>query len=240
MVGAMLTEFMRRTLRNGVIKIDEEMHSYVAEKVDATITDRTPLLEKTAAEVAEITARAAAADLVSGEVQGLEHRTEAKARELASQIEETEKRVQSQTEQTAQRLSGQLELAEKQAAEKAQELTEQVQDLWTRSRRGVAHFKGQLKTLEAAVLQLDHGIKQEKSERQSVQATVQADFESLKQGQARLAEEVQQLRQANEGLAARVAELERPRGIRALFGRVFRRGQATGPAEAETDTERPS
>src|SRR5262249_18244229 len=152
MIGAMLTEFMRRTLRNGVIKIDEEMNGFVAEKVDATIADRTPLLEKTAAEVAEVTARAAAADLVTGEVEGLEHRTEAKARELAeqiqqterravqattetaqrlaSQIEATEKRGQSLNEETAQRLAGQLDVAEKQAAEKEQELTQQVQDLW--------------------------------------------------------------------------------------------------------------
>lgn len=292
MIGAMLTEFMRRTLRNGVIKIDEEMNDYVGEKVDATIADRTPLLEKTAAEVAEVTARAAAADLVTGEVQGLEHRTEAKARQLAdriqeterraaqattetakrlaSQIEETEKRVQSHSVETAQQLCGKLEVAEKQAAEKAQELTQQVEDLWTRSRRGVSYFKGRLKTAEAAVLQLDHAIKQEKAARQNEQAAIQtetlAQLESLKQrlqrqeheaktlldqmraellqshkeSQTRLRDEAQQLRQANEALAARVAELERPRGIRALFGRVFGRGQQAQGAEAESETERPS
>ena len=62
MVGAMLTEFIRRTLRSGVVRIDEEMHGYVAEKVDATIADRTPAMERVAAEVAESTARFAASD----------------------------------------------------------------------------------------------------------------------------------------------------------------------------------
>src|SRR5262245_60840279 len=93
MIGAMLTEFMRRTLRNGVIKIDEEMHDYVAEKVDATIADRTPYLEKAAADVAEITARAAAGDLVTAEIQGLERKTNEKTRQLAEQISDTEKRA---------------------------------------------------------------------------------------------------------------------------------------------------
>jgi hypothetical protein len=266
MIGAMLTEFMRRTLRNGVIKIDEEMQNYVGEKVDATIADRTPLLEKTAAEVAEVTARAAAADLVNGEVQGLEHRTETKARELASQIQESERRAVQATADTAERLTGQLEIAEKQAAEKAQELTDQVQELWTRSRRGVAHFKGRLKTLEAAVLQLDQSIKNDKSELQSEHAAIHSEFESLNQrqthqeqegrarldqvraallqsfteGKSQLCEEIRLLRQSNEALSARLNELERPRGIRALFGRVLGRSQATPSTEPETDVDRPS
>src|SRR5262249_41052355 len=122
----------------------------------------------------------------------------------------------------------------------AQELTQQVQDLWMQSRRGVAHFKGRLKIAEAAVLQLDQGIKQEKAERQREQANLQVDIESFKQGQARLRQEMQQLQQANEALATRVAELERPRGIRALFGRVFGRGQQALAAEAEADVQSPS
>lgn len=288
MIGAMLTEFMRRTLRNGVIKIDEEMHDYVAEKVDATIADRAPLMEKAAAEVAETTARAAAVELVVEEVKGLEHRTDEKARLLAEQlqeaerraaqsttetaqqlhgrIEETEKRVQSHTEETAQKLSGQIEVAERQATEKAQELTQQVQDLWTRSRKGVAHFKGRLKILEAAALQLDGAIKQEKAERNAEQADSLTVVGTLKQrllhheqeakaqldqaraefarllgeAQARFEEQLRQLGGHNEELSARLAELERPRGIRALFGRVFGRGQQASTAEEVAEDAPPS
>jgi hypothetical protein len=230
MIGAMLTEFMRRTLRNGVIKIDEEMHDYVAEKVDASIADRTPYLEKTAAEVAETTARAAAGDLVGVEIQGLERKTDEKARQLAEQIQETERRAVQTTAEAAERLSVKIEGTEKQAAEKAQELSQQVEDLSTRSRKGVAYFKGRLKVVEAAILQLDGALKTEKADREAEHTARQT--------------EISELRMVNERLTARVTELERPRGLRALFGRVFgglfgrlfRRGQKPAgemPAEAK-------
>src|SRR5947199_6824890 len=49
-VGAMLTELLRRTLRGGVMRIGDEMHGYVTDKVDTVIAERTPGLEQLAAE----------------------------------------------------------------------------------------------------------------------------------------------------------------------------------------------
>src|SRR5438270_3710756 len=74
-LGAIMTEFLRRTLRGGVLQIGKELHTFVDEKVDAAIVDRTPALERTAAEVAEHAARSAATEVAHEEVQALESRT---------------------------------------------------------------------------------------------------------------------------------------------------------------------
>jgi hypothetical protein len=226
MIGAMLTEFMRRTLRNGVIKIDEEMHDYVGEKVDATIADRTPYLEKTAAEVAETTARAAAGDLVTVEVRGLERKTDEKARQLAEQIEETERRAAQSTTEAAERLSVRIDGTEKQATEKAQQLSQQMEDLCTRSRKGVAYFRGRLKVVEAAILQLDGALKKAKADREADEIARQTEMSAL--------------RKVNEALTARITELERPRGLRALFGRIFGKLFGRSRREQKPETEKPA
>src|ERR1700722_2853875 len=74
-VGAMLTELLRRTLRGGVVRIGDEMHGYVSDKVDTALAERTPGLEKLATEVAEHAARTAATEVATEEVHALEQRT---------------------------------------------------------------------------------------------------------------------------------------------------------------------
>src|SRR5205807_7701394 len=73
-LGAIMTEFLRRTLRGGVLQIGKELHTFVDEKVDAAIVDRTPGLERTAAEVAENNARSAATEIAHEEVRDMEFR----------------------------------------------------------------------------------------------------------------------------------------------------------------------
>ena len=105
MVGAMLTELLRRTLRGGVVRIGEEMHGYVSEKVDTVIAERKPALEQLAAEVAEHTARTAATEIATEEVHALEQRTQESDRELATQIEATARAAHDKTAETAQTLT---------------------------------------------------------------------------------------------------------------------------------------
>ena len=183
MIGAMLTEFMRRTLRNGVIKIDEEMNTFVGEKVDATIVERTPALEQHAAEVAENTARAAATEVAVQEVSILREKTDQTARQLTGRIDETDKKV----------------------GETAHDLNKQVQDLWQRSREGAASFKARLKELEVS-------SEQDKAELKRLRDHYETSRRKL-----------EEVLSANEALAARIIELEKPRGLRALCARLFGR-----------------
>ncbi len=75
MMGAMMTELLRRTLRGSVRQIDEELQGEVAQKVDATIADRLPGIEQSAAAAADKSAREAATEVAFEEVHALEQRT---------------------------------------------------------------------------------------------------------------------------------------------------------------------
>jgi chromosome segregation ATPase len=238
-MGAMLTELLRRTLRGGVVKIGDELHTFVAEKVDATIADRTPAIEQAAAEVAEHTARSAATEVAHEEVSALETRTresddrlatriEETDRQLATRIEETAASAHQRTEEAARQLAGQIEEAEKRVRESADaRLNEQVQLLVQRSREGSDRLKARFTALEVSLADL--GTRQQ---------LLRDDLSRLLgESEARLRGEVIALTRANEALAARIVELEKPRGLRALFlrigawlRRVFGRKAAKEPA----------
>src|SRR5690349_12159416 len=73
-MGAMLTELLRRTLRGGVRQVGDELQAFVAEKVDETIFDRRPVLEQIAHETADKSAREAATEVATEEVRAAEVR----------------------------------------------------------------------------------------------------------------------------------------------------------------------
>jgi chromosome segregation ATPase len=198
-VGAMLTELLRRTLRGGVMRIGDEMHGYVSQKVDNVLAERTPGLEQLAADVAEHTARTAATEVATEEVHALAQRTQESDRELAAQIETAARTAQQQTTEAADALATQVRESERRTQE-------QVQDFVERAKEGRARFKAKLAELENGT------------------AAVRQDLgRQLKDSHAGLRAELAALTKANDALAARVAELEKPRGLRALFAWLFGR-----------------
>jgi hypothetical protein len=241
MMGAVMSELLRRTLRGGVAQIGDQLHTYVAEKVDATIVDRTPAIEQAAAEVAEHTARIAATEIAVEEVKGLEERTREKDCELASQIELTARAGQEATAQTAHELATRIEETEKRVSEAAHnELTERFEELMQRSREGTMALRARLKEMADAIATLGEQLRGEELKREAEQSAARTALNSLRLGHAQAMEksnaqlssalEVQH--QINQGLSTRLAELERPRGLRALlsrFRRLFSRGV---PAQA--------
>jgi chromosome segregation ATPase len=210
-MGAMLTELLRRTLRGGVVKIGDELHTFVAEKVDATIADRTPAIEQAAAEVAEHAARSAATEVAHEEVSALESRTRESDQQLAARIDETATQAQERTEETARQLTGRIEEAEHRVRESANaRLDEQVQLIVQRSREGSERLKARFTALEASLTDLGtrHQVLRDEGTR------------LLGETEARLRNELATLLRANEALAARIVELEKPRGLRALWLRL--------------------
>jgi hypothetical protein len=240
-MGAMVTELMRRSLRGGVLKIGEQLETYVGERVDQTIAERRPVIEQTASAVAEQTAYTTAAKLVGEEVYALEQRTTEAGRALAGQIEEAERRTHEAAEEKARRLSADIEEKRQQLAtridegdqhaiqvthEKARELTGQieetakrvgeaaqveigrrVQELVDRARKGDARVKARIRAVADLATELGRRLEAERQAREAEHA---------------------ELRRANDMLSARVAELERPRGLRRLWLWLvgpFRRGK---------------
>jgi hypothetical protein len=211
-LGAIMTEFLRRTLRGGVLQIGKELHTFVDEKVDAAIVDRSPALERTAAEVAEHTARSAATEIAHEEVRALESRTRDAHESLTGRIEESKKHAQDAVTETAKGLVIQIKEAAKRVGDSAHaEVTQRVEELHERSRQSYAQVHERLdahdKTGQLLVKQLQDEQHNRKAESQALKAEIQ-----------KLASV---LRLAND----RLAELEKPRGIRAWLGRLFGRGK---------------
>ncbi len=280
-MGTLVTELMRRSLRGGVLKVGEQLESYVGECVDHTIAERRPVLEQAVSAAAEQTAITAAAKVADEKVHVLEQRTTEATRCLAVQIEETDQRAQNTTrevaqqltgrlEEKAQRLSGDIKEAERRAraaadekaqrlageiAEKGQQLTarieegdrqaiqvtrdtarelseqieeaekrvsqatqaemqQRVEDLLERARKGKKVLKARIEALAVEVAELGQQLASEREAR--VKVTSSLDRLALD-----LNTRLEALRQEIQKLMVRVAELERPRGLRRLWLWLF-------------------
>jgi chromosome segregation ATPase len=217
MVGAMLTELLRRTLRGGVVRIGDEMHGYVSDKVDTAVADRTPGLERLAAEVAEHVARTAATEVATEEVHALDQRTQASDLELAGKITETARALEQRTKESASALIAEIKESEQrgQAA-----LHEQVRTLIDRSRERSDRLKAKFAEQDSLITGLGKQL-----------GSVGKDLtRTLQESHSELSEVLHMLKQEQQSLAARVAELEKPRGLRALWLRLFGRRKGK-PAE---------
>ena len=206
-MGAMVTELMRRSLRGGVLKIGEQLETYVGECVGQTIAERLPFIEQTASAVAEQTAYSTAAKLVGEEVYALEQRTAEAGRALAGQIEEAERRTREAAEEKARGLSA--------------EIAQRVKAIMDRAKEGTARIKASIQAVADLTAELGKRLDAERQARQTEHAAVR-DLER------NLTDELRELRRTNDEMSARVAGLERPRGLRRLCCWVvglFRRGK---------------
>lgn len=100
-IGAMLTELVRRTLRGGVQRVDDELGTLVGEKVDGAVASRLPHIEEAAVKTAERTAH----EVAAREVADLDSRTTQTTQRLASELAATGTRL----ETAARDLVGDLE-----------------------------------------------------------------------------------------------------------------------------------
>jgi hypothetical protein len=283
-MGTVLTELLRRSLRGGVLKLGEELHAFASEKVEAALADKAPALEQKVTEVAEHTARSAATEVAVEEVKQLEQRTTRSdqdlavqienaartaqagtteaARDLASRIEEAEKQTKDIILDTARGLVGQIAEAEKRVTDTARsELNQQIENLLHRSRKGVAVVEARIKTVEETAADLGRRLQEEQDGRKSAEAALRAEVQKgaaailqrleqeardrqsaaalvrqelvrvQEENDARQREEIAGLLRANQALAARVAELEKPRGLRALWLRLFGGRKRQAPAK---------
>jgi chromosome segregation ATPase len=254
-MGTMVTELMRRSLRGGVLKIGEQLEGYVGECVDQTITERRPLIEQMASTVAEQTAHTTAGKIVGEEVYALEQRTTEANRTLAGQIEEAERRAHEAAEEKARNLSaeieekrrqlttrieegdqqaiqvthekareltGQIEATAKRVSEAAQaEIGQRVQELMDKAKEGDARVKARIQAVADCTNELAQRLDAERQAREKEQAAVRDRERSL-------TDELRELRRVNDELSARVAELEKPRGLHRLWlwlTSPFRRGK---------------
>lgn len=272
-MGAMLTELVRRALRGGVVQIGEDLHGFAREKVLSTIDDHRPVLEQISSEVADQVARTAATEIAREEIQVVDQRHRETAEQLATRLQETSRQVEEKTQslsthlqetehkveqstqelsnridktarhaeeinrETARELVGQIEQASQRVSESTNAtISEKVEDLLAQSRRGAEYLKSRLKQLDEITEELRNRLQEEQAARQSEQATARAEADqrvahlmaqlqqerdSRKEELSRLQGQLRGFLQANEALAARLAELEKPRGFKAFFSKLM-------------------
>ncbi|HEY1861580.1 MAG TPA: hypothetical protein VGG61_14565, partial [Gemmataceae bacterium] len=240
-LGAIMTEFLRRTLRGGVLQIGKELHTFVDEKVDAAIVDHTPAIERAAAEVAEHAARTAATEVAHEEVRALESRTRDAHQQLtnqihdathqtvntlASQIDDAKKHAQNAVLETAQNLVVQIKEAARRVGDTAHaEVAQKVEELHERSRQSYAQVHERLdthdQTGQAILKQLQEEQRNRKAEHQALKI------------------EIQKLTSLLRTTSDRLAELEKPRGLRAWLGGLFGKGKKKAPAVSPPSAKTP-
>src|SRR5262245_23378072 len=170
-MGAMVTELIRRSLRGGVLHIGQELDTFVAERVTVTLQEKTPLLEQRTCELADHTARAAATEVAREEVGVLEQKTRAGQERLEVRIEEAARAAQEQTTEVARGLTGRIAEVEQHAADGTvqasrdltarieetekrvteltrAEVTQLINDMRERSRKGVEMLRERIRGVE--------------------------------------------------------------------------------------------
>jgi hypothetical protein len=218
-IGVLLSELVRRTLRGGVAKIEEEMHDFVAEHVTAAVENHMPVFQ----EAAGATAPAKARDVARPEVEAVERAACESAAHLAEQLsasqrqaEESARKIEEDAKATAAQLATEIADTERRVEARARELmAEQVEDLRQKSKSTYLQVRENLDELGARAMSLEAKLANEQQVRD-------AAFRELR-------ELVSQLHTQNTQLENRLADLEKPRG---LWGKLFSRKKKSSP---ETD-----
>ena len=236
-IGAYLTDLVRRTLRGGVQRVDEEMQGYVEERVDATVADRMPAIEEAVTKTAESTARVVATD----KVDDFEKETKATFEGFERETKAAFEGVERETKATAERLANEISEAERRVqASAVATVQERIEDLTERSKLTATTLREQIHALQEAATAVEVRLDQEQQAREalgnSLSQSVAGELEGLKKKvselmksqSVRLDKQLRELQQANEALATRIAELEKPRGLRALFSKLSSKKEAPG------------
>jgi hypothetical protein len=198
-MGALLTELIRRTLRGGVQRIDDELQSQVEEKVDATVAERMPLIESAAGQAAEVKAR----QVVGEECQATRQEVRQTASRLDGQLAQTRLELTATKDKLAETKT-QLTAAQHRLTETQQDLGQQIVSSSHRVERTARDLVRE---------QVESLTKRSKGTLQSLNGRI----EGLGGRSDALELRLEYLENQLTRMAARVIEVERPRGLRRFW-----------------------
>lgn len=265
-MGALLTELIRRSIRGGVQKVDDELSTYVVEQVSDALSHKLPEIEKAAEEVATEKAVTTASGILRDGIDTIEKKTSEVTKALESQLGATAEQLRQATEDCRQTLTAKIDDTEKRVTETTrQSVDEKYEDILQRSKGTAAQLRDQIgdvsKQLSSTHQEFVNGLtlladqmrqetgrqEQRLSEtsnrlvdldrqvRQEVPTALRSFADQLEQSRRvheqlsqtlsqlhqRLKEHMDYSEQANAEIGSRLAELEKPRGIKALFSRLL-------------------
>ena len=249
-IGVMMTELVRRTLRGGVTKIEEDIDDLVDEKLTESIDREMPRFELVATQKAELRATeisqaqvAEASTRLGQWIEKVQHHAEDHEERLVGQQKRLDEHA-AEFSQRHDRLKGELtenwdhrcrEIDERlgktdesvhETRQEARSLIDQqIDELRNKSRRTVAALKEKLAEQQRITERLV-------GENQQAITTLAQQSESI-ESMRQLVETVQADRQS---LVERLEQLEAPRGIKALWGKIATRKPKPQPEPAEDET----
>lgn len=215
-IGAMLSELLRRSLKAGVSDIGESLGEYAGEQVEAAVEQKMPEVAEAADEVAESTARRVINErerLLQSQIaeaaDSAINRSKTHADQIFHRVEESVTHVQSSLDETRHFASQRNEAAER----KIDELQDKARATWRKVKQ------------EFAVLKEAH--EQSRADQKKLHAALRHTQHEMKQQSEQSAQRLAAISRQCERLAERLAVLEQPRGIKAVWAKFGRKQKPT-------------
>ena len=211
-IGVMLSELVRRSLKGGVANIDQTLQGFAEAQVHSAVERQMPQVAETASSVAESTSARLIQEQVTPTVD-----------QLTGQVREFEGKLETETERLGQQFIETAAEADRRLTETSEHLGSLKENARTKWKKLVAELES-LTSANSDLRQLVSVLQNQLSE------SATSHQQMLQQIQSESASHVKLLQEQNQQLDARLAELEKPKGLKGMWQKI-----AGGKKKKETE-----
>ena len=211
-IGVMLSELVRRSLKGGVANIDQTLQGFAEAQVHSAVERQMPQVAETASSVAESTSARLIQEQVTPTVD-----------QLTGQVREFEGKLETETERLGQQFIETAAEADRRLTETSEHLGSLKENARTKWKKLVAELES-LTSANSDLRQLVSVLQNQLSE------SATSHQQMLQQIQSESASLVKLLQEQNQQLDARLAELEKPKGLKGMWQKI-----AGGKKKKETE-----
>ena len=211
-IGVMLSESVRRSLKVGVANIDQTLQGFAEAQVHSAVERQMPQVAETASSVAESTSARLIQEQVTPTVD-----------QLTGQVREFEGKLETETERLGQQFIETAAEADRRLTETSEHLGSLKENARTKWKKLVAELES-LTSANSDLRQLVSVLQNQLSE------SATSHQQMLQQIQSESASHVKLLQEQNQQLDTRLAELEKPKGLKGMWQKI-----AGGKKKKETE-----
>lgn len=233
-IGVMLSELVRRSLKGGVANIDQTLQGFAEAQVHSAVERQMPQVAETASSVAESTSArliqeqvTPTVDQLTGQVREFEGKLETETERLGQQFTETAADTARRLEESAVQMERRIGETAAEADRRLTETSEHLGSLKENARTKWKKLVAELESLTSAnsdLRQLVSVLQNQLSE------SATSHQQMLQQIQSESASHVKLLQEQNQQLDTRLAELEKPKGLKGMWQKI-----AGGKKKKETE-----
>lgn len=215
-IGVMMSELVRRSLRTGVADIERTLTDVTAEKVDLAIELQMPAISETAHRVAETTS----ARIVKSVVTEAEERSHEQLQTAVTHFEDAIKQTNEESRQSVARTS-----------EDIAKLESRAQSSWKKVKSHFALVDSEFQKAKSRIAQISTAERETQEQltdvtRENVQLKRNVDelAQKLSDLSTKSQQDLQLVLEQNQMLQQRLEQLEKPKGLKAVWQKL-RRGK---------------